>query len=199
MTAAAKARAWLDTCREAGNRDDWLAHLAGALDAPAETETIVRALADHRTIDGLGPRAPVVYDDRNDPWCIHCEVDSPWRGPRVDLDDPANHEPLVSVASGPRVGRSKPEGDEQVSATFNEHVAVWLRNQGTPAVKVLSVRGEGTEWYGSTESGWDDKFDVSITCELDTGEIASCNVDGEELAELWNWVVAAWPHAEAQS
>lgn len=86
-----------------------------------------------------------------------------------------------------------------MSATFNEHVAVWLRNQGTPAVKVLSVRGEGTEWYGSTESGWDDKFDVSITCELDTGEVASCNVDGEELAELWNWVVAAWPHAEAQS
>ena len=87
---------------------------------------------------------------------------------------------------------------------FNDRVLGWLRQWRYPgAVSVEKVLPYGTDWAGDTESGFYDEFNVTIefteqmTVHVGPEERTefiprTVEVNGENMASLWQWVVAGY-------
>jgi len=75
---------------------------------------------------------------------------------------------------------------------FESAVLHWLQANGHPdAQRVSTVEGSGTDWYGDTENGWSARFTVTIKWHDDADAPHFDEIEGEEMASLWNAVVAA--------
>lgn len=77
--------------------------------------------------------------------------------------------------------------------TFEDAVAEWLRSQGCQDVaQVISCDGRGSDWSGSTESGFYDTFGVDVVWLTADGVRGFDNITGEKMQSLWMHVVGAW-------
>jgi hypothetical protein len=76
---------------------------------------------------------------------------------------------------------------------FDDVVLEWLRKREPDAVQVVSVVAFGSDWGGSTEGGFYPETDVTVSYLSRAGQRQNLKVDGEDMASLWNHVMAAWP------
>lgn len=85
---------------------------------------------------------------------------------------------------------------------FLNHVTAWARDPArggrhlgytVDVDEVTDVTSFGTDWAGDTEGGFRSTFEVTVTYVTATGDKRMSDIDGEALADLWNWVVNAWP------
>jgi hypothetical protein len=76
--------------------------------------------------------------------------------------------------------------------TFNDAVAGWLllaRDRYVASVE--SVVTEGSDWAGDTEGGFYGTAETTVVYTDTNGERHSVNLDGADLASLWNHVTSA--------
>jgi hypothetical protein len=119
----------------------------------------------------------------------------------------------AEMAAGVRYEMDVPEGTARMSLTwpvvpapsveppsrenlpaFRAHVLRWLREeQGVKAVSVEQVSGYGTDWEGSTESGFYSTTSIEINYTAEDGKQRFKDVTGEDFMSLWHWVVDVWP------
>lgn len=79
---------------------------------------------------------------------------------------------------------------------FHECVLAWLKQHEwyTNAEEVLNVTGDGTDWSGGTEEGFRSRFSVDVKFRSSNGGmIRTITVGGDDMEDLWDWVVARWP------
>lgn len=78
--------------------------------------------------------------------------------------------------------------------TFNDVVADWMRSENYSVAQVTKVEGRGTDWQGSTESGFYETFAVEIQYVAGWRTATYLDVSGEEMGRLWKYVVnEGWP------
>jgi len=65
----------------------------------------------------------------------------------------------------------------------------WLKSIGVPATTVKSVSGYGTDWEGSTDEGFRSAFSVDITYATEAADFNFLEVEGEQMASLWQFVL----------
>lgn len=89
-------------------------------------------------------------------------------------------------------------------SSINAVVLEWLQAHDEPsAIEVISVKGQGSDWQGSTEGGFYDVFTVEVmftkhgTINARTGVEGPITVRedirGEDMESLWNHVMGSWP------
>ena len=79
---------------------------------------------------------------------------------------------------------------------FYEVVLDWMRaeHKGQNFTSVDDVKSYGTDWYGDTESGFSQNFEVTIYYTQPGNRRRQEIVQGEALERLWHHVVwAGWP------
>lgn len=76
--------------------------------------------------------------------------------------------------------------------TFEQMVAEWLRGKCVAVESVESVVAFGTDWAGDTEGGFHSDADVTITYWNAEGARRQETVQGEDMADLWRFVMQAW-------
>jgi hypothetical protein len=99
------------------------------------------------------------------------------------------------VSAGKRV-------DEFWFPTFEEVVLAWMRadEHGDDVVEVVGVDAVGTDWAGDTEGGFYPEFELTIRYRTNSRRNERLQVFGEDLAELWRFVMRSWPSpAEVQA
>jgi hypothetical protein len=85
-----------------------------------------------------------------------------------------------------------------VPDAFKASVLEWVKTKRPSARSIEKVDGNGTDWAGSTESGFYDMFSVDIKFTEDSGASHWLDVRGEDMASLWSWVVQNWPEKHHQ-
>jgi hypothetical protein len=76
---------------------------------------------------------------------------------------------------------------------FDARVLEWVKTKQPSARSVEKVDGYGTDWAGSTETGFYDRFSVDIQFADASGASQWLEVRGEDMQSLWEWVVQNWP------
>lgn len=80
----------------------------------------------------------------------------------------------------------------EMPAGFAERVTAWVRERRPDFAKLISVASKGSDWGGDTEGGFYPTFRVEIVYESQRGRTKHFDVEGEEMASLWQWVVDGW-------
>ena len=76
---------------------------------------------------------------------------------------------------------------------FLDAVLAWVQQRNPDAVKVISVEGHGSDWAGSTESGFYSVFDCDVSYRTSDGRLGLICAEGDVMESLWTHVVSAWP------
>ena len=77
---------------------------------------------------------------------------------------------------------------------FEQIVLTWLKEkQNLPALAIMQVSGDGTDWDGDTEGGFFSSFGVTIRWQDLNGASRWLEVTGDDMQSLWTWVVGRWP------
>ena len=80
-----------------------------------------------------------------------------------------------------------------MNETFDAVVLDWLkREMNKPAVLVMQVSGDGTDWDGDTEGGFFSSFGVTVRWQDLNGASHWLEVTGDDMQSLWTWVVTSW-------
>jgi hypothetical protein len=82
--------------------------------------------------------------------------------------------------------------------TFEDVVGRWLRTTKQREVppdfrRVVSVKAYGTDWAGDTEGGFYSTAEVRIQYEQADGTLKGCDVEGDDMQSLWEFVMGSWP------
>lgn len=74
-------------------------------------------------------------------------------------------------------------------------VARWLKEEQDEddVVVVLALATYGTDWAGDTESGFHSEADTEVRWRKADGSIGYRHLVGQDLADLWDWIVRGWP------
>lgn len=75
--------------------------------------------------------------------------------------------------------------------SFESRVLAWVQeHEDNEAAKIIKVLGNGSDWNGDTEAGFYSTFGVDITYEKRDGRRQTVSPEGQQMASLWDAVVA---------
>jgi hypothetical protein len=80
-----------------------------------------------------------------------------------------------------------------VTAAFNAVVLEWLQQQESDAASIEALETDGSDWNGDTLSGFYSEFRFTIRYVTSSGRKDSLAVEGEQMADLWMFVMRSWP------
>lgn len=79
---------------------------------------------------------------------------------------------------------------DDVDEAFAASVLAFIRaTKDAEATEVTAVNGSGTDWAGSTEGGFYSTFSADVMWRRADGTVTGHYYEGEEMGDLWNWVV----------
>jgi hypothetical protein len=73
---------------------------------------------------------------------------------------------------------------------FLAAVLDWVKHKDPQADRITEVSAYGTDWAGSTDAGFYDDFEVTITyMRVDGSQVWWREIRGEDMASLWQAVI----------